>query len=323
MSAARATLNDLSIVDLRELRGADLRPLLDQQRQYWRERFRWDFTVSAQAIINFLDNRTLHGFALVRNGLPVGYSYFVVEGSKALVGDVFTSYQRSDPTFEKALLIRTLETAAAYPGVNRVEGQLLGLNFELRAETIFHHPLRIFPRWFMMLEQLRAFRAERVEPTGYSFLPWGDHYLIPVSELIASSYQGHDDARINDQYRDASGAQRFLASTTRHTGCGPFMPEASWVGVQPGSARISGACLATRIDANTGHITQLCVAPQDREHGIARELLRRTLTSLRASGCDASSLTVTASNADALKLYKQMGFRPTEHFSAFVWEPRS
>ena len=140
---------------MRELRGADLCPLLDQQRKYWRERFRWDFTVSAQAIINFLDNRTLHGFALVRNGLPVGYCYFVVEGSKALVGDIFTSYQRSDPTFEKALLIRTLETAAAYPGVNRVEGQLLGLNFELRAETIFHHPLQIFPRWFMMLEQLR------------------------------------------------------------------------------------------------------------------------------------------------------------------------
>ena len=85
MSAARATLDDLSIVDLRELRGADLCPLLDQQGQYWRERFRWDFAVSAQAIINFLDNRTLHGFALVRNGLPVGYCYFVVDGSKALV----------------------------------------------------------------------------------------------------------------------------------------------------------------------------------------------------------------------------------------------
>lgn len=321
MSAARSTWDQLAIVDLRELRGADLRPLLNQQGTYWHDRFRWDFSTSAQAIINFLDNRTLHGFALVRSGMPVGYCYFVVDGPKALVGDIFVTGQSSPGTAEKSLLIRTLETAAAYPGVSRVEGQLLGLRFELEAETIFRQPLQIFSRWFMMLEQLHAFKAERTEPEGYAFVPWGEHYLTAASELISAAYQGHDDARINDQYRDGSGARRFLASTTRHTGCGPFLPEASWVATRPGKALISGVCLATRVDRHTGHITQICVAPEDRERGIARELLRRTLKSLRASGCDAASLTVTGSNAGALGLYEQFGFRPVERFSAFVWEP--
>lgn len=319
MSAARATL-DSALVDLRELRGADLRPLLLQQEQRWRERFSWDFSSSSQAILNFLNNRTLHGFALVRAGVAIGYCYFVLDHNKALVGDIFVSDAIPEPVAQRALLVRTLETAAAYPGVSRVEGQLLGLSGELGHEKIFQRELAVFPRWFMMRDQLRAFRSERPEQGMHSFLPWGEHYLVPAAELIASAYRGHDDSQINDQYRDAAGARRFLSNTTRHTGCGAFLPSASWVAIQPGASRISGICLATRVDDEAGHVTQICVAPRDRGIGVGRELLRRTLLSLRSCSCDTASLTVTASNTGALRLYQQMGFRPTQRFSAFVWE---
>lgn len=319
MSAARATL-DSTLVDLRELRGADLRPLLQRQEQRWRQRFSWDFSASSQAILTFLNNRTLHGFALIRSGVPIGYCYFVLDQSKALVGDVFVADANPDPVAQRALLVRTFETAAAYPGVSRVEGQLLGLTGELGPETIFHRELAIFPRWFMMRDQLRAFRSDKTEQGKYSFLPWGDHYLAPAADLIASAYRGHDDSQINDQYRDAAGARRFLSNTTRHTGCGAFLATASWVAVQPGASRISGICLATRVDSDAGHVTQICVSPRDRGMGIGRELLRRTLMSLRSCACDTASLTVTASNAGALRLYQRMGFRPTQRFSAFVWE---
>ena len=319
MSAARATL-DLALVDLRELRGVDLRPLLTRQDQRWRELFSWDFSASLQAILNFLNNRTLHGFALVRSGVPVGYCYFVLDQNKALVGDIFVSDRNPDPVAQRTLLVRTLETAAAYPGVSRVEGQLLGLAGELGAEPIFHRELAIFPRWFMIRDQLRAFRADRPEPGKHSFLPWGEHYLGPAADLIATAYRGHADSQINDQYRDSGGARRFLSNTTRHTGCGSFLPAASWVAVEPGNSKISGICLATRVDDDAGHVTQICVSPRDRGMGVGRELLRRTLLSLRASACDTASLTVTASNTGALRLYEQMGFRPTQRFSAFVWE---
>ncbi len=237
-----------------------------------------------------------------------------------MLGDIFISSEVDDPPAERALLVRTLETAAAFPGVHRVEGQLLGLSSEIGPELIFNRRIRVFPRWFMMHDQVQAFGSEREEPPRYAFSLWGDHYLAPAADLIETSYRNHDDSVINDQYREASGARRFLANTTRHTSCGPFLSSASWVAAQSGRAALSGVCLATQVDERVGHVTQICVAPTDRNQGVGRELLRRTLTSLKAHGCQAASLTVTASNAGALRLYDRLGFRPIQRFSAFVWE---
>jgi ribosomal protein S18 acetylase RimI-like enzyme len=37
-------------------------------------------------------------------------------------------------------------------------------------------------------------------------------------------------------------------------------------------------------------------------------------------GCRSASLTVTAANEDAVKLYERVGFETVRRFSAFVWE---
>ena len=131
---------------------------------------------------------------------------------------------------------------------------------------------------------------------------------------------GHDDAHINNQYQSYAGAQRFIANTTRHPGCGAFVRQASWVAFRPSSASLSGLCLATQVDADAGHITQICVDPEVRGKGLGYELLRRTLASLKARGCDSVSLTVTASNKPAMRLYEKLGYWPRRRFPAFVWE---
>ena len=71
---------------------------------------------------------------------------------------------------------------------------------------------------------------------------------------------------------------------------------------------------------DTGHITQICVAPAVRGTGIGHALLRASLTTLREMGCRSASLTVTAANDDAVELYKRVGFDIARRFSAYVWE---
>ncbi len=322
MASARVTLSDLVVVDLRELRSSDLEPLLVDQGAFWKSEFRWDFGVSQKTIARFLDGRNLHGYALVSRGSPVGYCYFIADSGKALIGDLYVMEAFRDRDAERSLFIRTLEAAAAFPGVRRVEGQLLGIGSEIGPEFVFQRSIEVFPRWFMLREGLRGFAAPPGDVEGYGISPWGEHHANSAAELIATAYYRHDDARINDQYQTFAGAKRFIANTTRHPGCGAFVKQASWVAFRPNSIRLSGMCLATQVDTDAGHITQICVAPEDRGKGIGYELLRRTLASLRARGCEIASLTVTASNRSAMALYERLGYWPRRRFPAFVWEGR-
>ena len=47
-------------------------------------------------ILRYVDAKILPGYAAVERGSIVGYSFFVYEGSKGVVGDLFVSPRRSD-----------------------------------------------------------------------------------------------------------------------------------------------------------------------------------------------------------------------------------
>ena len=321
MAAAGAAFGDLSIVDLREMSGEDLGILLEQQSLEWRKQFHWDFGPTAGIIRRFLDARNLHGYALMAAQRPIGYSYFIYEDGKALVGDLFLEQEFREPVWERWLLESTVKSAAVYPGVRRVEGQALGLTYELQDDTLFSRPISVVPRLFMVRPHLRDFDAAPHETSdGLRFGAWDDSDLEPAAQLIASSYAGHIDSTINDQYRTVAGARRFLVNTTQHTGCGVFLRRGSVVARRGIFRSVAGICLASRVDQASGHITQVCVAPSYRGLGAGREMLRRSLASLGRQGCDVASLTVTASNKAAIALYERFGFIIHRRFNAFIWE---
>jgi ribosomal protein S18 acetylase RimI-like enzyme len=80
--------------------------------------------------------------------------------------------------------------------------------------------------------------------------------------------------------------------------------------------------LASIVAPGSGHITQVCVAPQHRGTGLGYELLRRSMVTLAAHGCNKVSLTVTNENEWAASLYHRMGFENRRDFAAYVWELR-
>ena len=89
MAASPVQPQDLQAVDLRQFRARDFHHLLEEQNAFWSRHLRWDFTSSRDLIRRFLDTRNLYGYALVKNGDPIGYSYFIHEQDKALIGDLF------------------------------------------------------------------------------------------------------------------------------------------------------------------------------------------------------------------------------------------
>ncbi len=320
MAASPVQPQGFLTADLRDFRASDLDALLEEQCAYWGQRFQWDFAASADVIRRFLDMRSLFGFALLLDGRPVGYSYFVHEGRKALVGDLFIAEEHRCETAERVLLHNTIKSAVVFPNVRRVEGQLLGLSFNPRDEAIYGRNLSVFERNFMVLEDLRGFPIARKPASGVSFQIWSDRFLDSAADLVAQSYRDHVDSLINDQYRSFSGARRFLFNTTQHPGCGVFYRPAAIVAADQLSLRMAGICLGSLVRADVGHITQIAVAPGMQGRGVGFELLRRSVDAFHDHACRAVSLTVTASNSAAVELYEQVGFRTIRRFHAFVWE---
>jgi ribosomal protein S18 acetylase RimI-like enzyme len=318
--AASPAPAEFEVVDLRAFRGADLEPLLEEQAAFWSGRYHWDFGASKDVILRFIDTRSLYGYVLQRGGRVVGYSYFVHESRKALIGDLFLTESERTEREERFLLHNTLHTASLVPGVTRIEGQLLALSFHPGGEMVRGRELAVFERSFMLLDDFRGFPVGQASDSALHYRPWTDRDLDATADLICQAYRNHVDSLINDQYRSVTGARRFLFNSTQHPGCGVFSRHAAIAAVEPAANMLCGICLGSLVKPRVGHITQLCVAPFARGQGTGQELLRRSARAFRDHGCEAVSLTVTSSNQEAFRLYERLGFRVLRRFFAFVAE---
>jgi len=314
---------DLEILDLRHFQARDLVPLLEEEGRIWSSQLYWDFQSSSEIVRRYVDLRALSGYALLDGRLPVGYAYYVQEDHKVLIGDLFVSQAYRSVDAQHRLLGHVIETASHTPGVRRIEAQLMML--ESGAVESLYPPAQIsvFERNFMLLDGIDFPSRDRFGPSpeaGLLFDRWGEHYMEGVADLIARAYEVHVDSRITDQYRSVAGARRFLHNIIQYPGCGAFYGPAAFVALDPVTRQICGASLTSLVGPRVGHITQICVAPERRGHGIGSELLWRAMQAFSDRGCTAISLTVTASNTGAVRLYERLGFETIRRFRAYVWE---
>lgn len=116
----------MEILDLRHFSSTDLRALLDDEVEAWGGALAWDYRSSSEMVLRYVDAKILPGYAAVERGSIIGYSFFVYEGSKGVIGDLFVAPSRQDAReIETKLLEHVIETLQESPGVHRVEAQLL------------------------------------------------------------------------------------------------------------------------------------------------------------------------------------------------------
>ena len=309
------------VVELRHLRGGDLDVLLEEETQAWRDTLDCDFRGSANLVRRFLEIQALNGFALLMNGYPVGYCYFVAEERKGLIGDLYVLKDYLSVENEERLLNAVVDGLMKTPLIRRIESQLMMLRTGPAIALPQSKYVRMFVRNFMEIEGDMARRLPEKRPSQpVLFDSWSERKQDEAATLIASAYQGHIDSEINDQYRSPAGARRFLMNIVQFPGCGSFFQPASFVAIEPASGRLAGICLASLVQTDVGHVTQVCVSKAARGTGAGYELIRRSLESLARHGCRKVTLTVTASNTEAIALYERMGFRKTRNFAAYVWD---
>ena len=314
-------IRTLDLVDLRKLSSGHLDALLAEETSEWKESLDSEFGKSADLVRRFVDLRALSGAALMSAGEAVGYSYCVVEEHKGLIGDLYVRRAWRTVESEKRLLAAVLEDLITGSQVRRVESQLMMVLQQPARDIPGADFLRTYERNFMLLD------LDAAPPLGEGparrrvhIEKWSEHHQESAAQLIAAAYTGHIDSYINDQYRSVAGARRFLYNIVQYPGCGSFFRPASYVALDLERGKLWGLSLASIVGPESGHITQICVAPEVRGTGLGYELLRRSLATLGEHGSRRVSLTVTAANREAVELYERMGFRTRRTFSAYVWE---
>ena len=313
----------MEILDLRHFSSVDLRALLNDEIQLWGRLLSWDYSGSADMILRYVDAKILPGYAAIDRGRIFGYAFFVYEGSKGVIGDLFVANGDRLPDsheVESRLLMHVIETLQQSPGIHRVEAQLLVHEAGLVARPFVDQGFQRHARLFMVLPLAKAAKsAAKVRPE-IEIRRWSEPEYQPAATVITTAYRGHVDSQINDQYRTLSGSLRFLNNIVRFPGCGTFDPDSSFVAVHKQTKSVVGLILCSRVRHDVGHVTQLCVLPEYRSHGIGQSLLAATAANLQQRNFSMLSLTVTEANTHAVDLYRHLGFDIKRVFDAFVWE---
>ena len=313
----------MEILDLRHFSSVDLRPLLEDETQLWGRLLSWDYSGSAEMILRYVDAKILPGYAAVDRGRVFGYSFFVYEGSKGVIGDLYVTNGNRLPNareVELRLLTHVIETLQQSPGIHRVEAQLLAHDANAVSRPFLDTGFQRHARLFMTLALGNPASEKVATHAEVEIRPWTDGDYQPSAAVITAAYRGHVDAQINDQYHTLSGSLRFLNNIVRFPGCGVFDAESSFVALDRKAKSLIGLILCSRVRSDVGHVTQVCILPEYRSRGIGELLLAATEGSLRKRKFSLLSLTVTEANSGAVALYRRLNFESKRIFDAFVWE---
>lgn len=308
----------MNIVDLRQTTVRQIEPLLEEEARHWRDELHWDYRGALELIKRFLDAHALAGCVAFENGVAAGYSFYVLEDQKGLIGGLYVSAKFPQESIGRRLLEDMLYNMRAIPHLARIEAQLMPFSGPVDT-PLLDQGFHLYTRQFMLLDLQKVQEAKAGASAGMRLAKWNDRYFEPCAKLIYLAYANHVDGEINDQYRSRPGALKFLKNIILLPGCGQFVPGASFVLHEPGSEDLVAAVLTSEVSPGVGHTTQICVLPGYQGHGLGRMLMQTSADALRSMKFRELTLTVTSDNHTAVQLYEKLGFHTIKCFTAGVW----
>lgn len=315
---------ELEILDVRHFSARQLRPLLEHEARVWQNRLRWNYADATELLLQYLDSRMLPGFVALDRGKICGFTFCVYEGYKAVIGDAFAvdNGSLSSVATTHELLRQLLQVLRHSPEIDRIEAQLLLYDASVIEEPFRQAQFDTYRRLFMEVKLDPALRPAPLPllPRTLELRRWTPADYQPAAQLIHTAYEGHIDARINDQYCSLAGSLRFLHNIVRFPGCGVFEARSSWVIVDRTTRTLVGVVLCSRVRQDTAHITQLCITPGHRGERLGAHLLSHAVAELTRTGYSFITLTVTEANTPAVDLYLESRFTIRHTFDAYVFD---
>ncbi|MDE3180730.1 MAG: GNAT family N-acetyltransferase [Acidobacteriota bacterium] len=312
----------IEIIDIRHFRAQDFEPLLAAESKAWFSDLRWDYSPSIRLISACLADKRLSGYALLSGGQIYGYSFFLYEGDKGIIGDLFVLRDGEKRRNALVLLEHVIETLKATPGADRVEAQLPHFALEELEGCFRRNQFDAYLRRFMAADL--AARADSGSSADFDrdfvLETWQRKHDDAAARLLFHTYRAHVDAAINDQYRTIAGTSHLIENIVHLKGCGEIIPPASFVALHRSTRKMAGIIALTAVRPGTAHIPQVAVDSEFQGRGAGLALIEAGFQAAQKIGFREVTLTVTDANAGAVRFYERLGFETFRTFGAFVWK---
>jgi ribosomal protein S18 acetylase RimI-like enzyme len=285
-----------------------LEPLYRFERARWLTRLHWDNDDTQQ----MLEQARAAGHApglVARDeaGRPVGWAYYLLHHRMLQIGGLVA--RGGEAT--RALLDNILRSPEAemanellcfaFPTSTALESALSRRRFTVR-------------KYLYLCRTLPGAEASTPLRSGLRIAHWQESDALDTVRLMSRAYAGVGSARCFAPRGLLEEWASYLAQLIKMPACGRFLPSASLTATQPGDVTPCGVLLATTLHAETAHIAQVAVDPNQRRNGLARDLIETSCALAATSGYRRITLLVAEDNAPARALYAAAGFAPLSHF---------
>jgi ribosomal protein S18 acetylase RimI-like enzyme len=141
-------------------------------------------------------------------------------------------------------------------------------------------------------------------PRPFVWVGWEESLLEQHAEVKFLAFHEEIDAHVFPCLGERQGCQRLMREIRRKPG---FLPSATWL--IRGPLGYIGSIQGVIDRGPIGAIQNVGVAPPFRGQGFGRALVHRALVGFREAGVRRVYLEVTAENSQAVRLYRELGFR--------------
>jgi ribosomal protein S18 acetylase RimI-like enzyme len=187
---AALPMADITIITLTQVDQNFTDPLFNEQCCEWMSRLRWDYTEPSRLVRGVLGKGELTGLVAVVGGAPAGVSFYVVEGTRASIGDIYVSERYRSAGIDKRLVFAVLSNLETLPRLRRIESQSVSFDNHGADEVFVARGFERFERRFM-LSHLTAsdLLPESTESSARGRLASGQGQLTEPDQLAGGPGQ--------------------------------------------------------------------------------------------------------------------------------------
>jgi len=311
-------MSDLKYLPISYLDSHFLSSLMQEEEKSWMDDLGWDYSPIRRILVSFMDQKLLPGYVAVHKNAAIGYTYFLMNGTKGIIGSVYVQNTDHSPEITDSLLSLTISGLKDMHRIKRVEAQIMPFNDLNLSEVFIRHGFHCFPRSFLKLD-MNAYPGQTRRKFVEKIIPWSYTDLSTMAGIVFESYKEQADAVLCADYRTLSGCEGYLRSIVDNPGCGVFMPETSFIGLSEKNTPV-GFVIGCRISDGIGMIPQIAVHPSYQGRKLGDALINQSFRRFKDMGFQSITLTATPENSRAYEWYCRLGFKTGKEFSAFVWE---